>query len=216
MQHCSIKKILVMVSLTLSIICSVFYLCKKVGLCEEPEVISYNPPPFIYGHGICNGGATQETLLYVLDNAITRYTKYVIGDPVIVLWSNDNFWVIFLNCTDNIYTHSKPSDFSSGTFKFTSKKYYCYYNRNYVASGGAADFSFKLSDIQDNGNYLTGSYVDGYPLYVYHPENILFSEDNTQIFAPDVVPVGPSGHTKGGVIANYISSLDEDEEPPNG
>ena len=112
MQHCSIKKILVMVSLTLSIICSVFYLCKKVGLCEEPEVISYNPPPFIYGHGICNGGATQETLLYVLDNAITRYTKYVIGDPVIVLWSNDNFWVIFLNCTDNIYTHSKPSDFS--------------------------------------------------------------------------------------------------------
>lgn len=202
------KKLLVCIVATFGITAMVFSCCKKVGLCASSEnnAIKFSPPPFLVGEGIgAYDNFDHSDILYILDDAITRNTNYN-GGPVIVENYINSFFVGFLTGTptyssstaDFNVNYSVTYEYSKGTLNLS----------NVYSNGGV--LTIQVSQVYEtinNQDYYKSNYSAWYPIAIYNCDNFYFS-NGSLVFSVVDLPIGPVGHSKGGVLSNYIDSVD--------
>ena len=204
------KKLLVCIVATFGITAMVFSCCKKVGLCaSSSSTVPYNPLPLLWGSGIgSSGDYSQSLLLNILDDAITRTYSYESGKPVVIIpYGSGNtlkLRVFFPNQTPTL-----PSDFSVGSsFNIHYGRAYDYltdgtFSSSYTNNNVGIFYSQIFEELNGSLIYKFGVSAQ-YPIYIYN-QSALVDSNGTQIFS-DNVNLGPQGHSKGGVLSNYIDS----------
>ena len=217
-----VRKIVYIIVGILTIILLVFSLCKKVGLCAESSnsPIEFDPLPYIYGNYIGYSDdpnssiANNSRILSCIDTAINNYSGYVDSMGYLVQERNNGgIQVAFFTPDSNgkIVLPDNSSDFTHQiSFTCTTSRL-VYWSNNSVSDVGTS-FLFKPSNAIETINgqtiYKTNTRALGYVLYIHNPQLFVDSEGN-QYFAtsyePDI-PIGPIGHSKGGVLSNYIDS----------
>ena len=207
----------------LTIISLVFTLCKKIGLCAEgSSPILFDPLPYIYGNYIGYSSdpnssiATDTRIQNCIDIAINNYSNYVDSMGYLVQERNNGgIQVAFFSPDQNgkIVLPSYSSDYTRQVVMTCDGSRLVYWSNNSVSDSGTS-FSFKPANAIETINgetvYKTNTRSLGYVLYVHNPQ-LFVDSDGDQYFAaaysPDI-PVGPQGHTKGGILSNYYDSSD--------
>lgn len=210
----------------LTIVSLVLTICHKVGHCAESSQTSipYNPLPLYFGSGIGYSDVIPEsTILNMVDHCITSCPNYVQGTPVVVTpfqeYGNVKVSVFVVNV-------SSPPGVVSDYYSTNLFKFNYIYCETYNSIGGSfnvftnGQFDCKLSEIREqiNGNWVyKQGYLAVYPIYIYNYEN-LYNSNGEQLFAEYGSSTPSIGHTKGGVLANYIDSdelLEDDSQLPS-
>lgn len=210
-----IRKVVYIIVGILTIISLVFTLYKKIGKAASSDsVIFYRGFPLYYGGSIAHADIKPDSFYtQIVDDAINFSDNYISGYPVIVLKlkNSSNFGVCVL--TSSFSSPQMPNTVStSSSFRFTSG-YYLTYNSDGTRIGSSYAYNTYIyyGKVFDNINgtlvYILSDITESYPVYIYNAENFTFS-NGVQIFTKYHENVNPSGHNKGGVLANYQNSFD--------
>lgn len=189
----------------LTIISLVFTIYKKISHAagSETNAIEFNPPPLLVGENIGPYSAYQRSLINsIVDDAINRSG---LGNySCLVLPYQNILWVAFMN--------DRSPEYSLSGFYVYYYKCYEYnlsgsYTREY--SGGQLFIDVPLVYENINGvDYYKGTGQSvSYPVYIRNMDTYFFTSGST-VFTDHSISVGPDGHSKGGVLSNYIDSED--------
>lgn len=204
-----VRKTIYIIVGILTIISLVFSLYKKIShaASSDESPIEHNGLPYLIGPGIGYYDSIDRSfVLNCVDDAIQRAGSVASDHTIIGVPYNGHFAVMFLK-TDPLNIDGSGSNFVLN--------YVVSYD--YIINGGFntfvnnASFTIQVYNVLetiDNHTFYKSSNAH-YPVYLRNPEYFV-NMSGTQIFADSdsEVPVIPDGHSKGGVLANYIDSDD--------
>lgn len=214
-----IRKVVYIIVGILTIISLVFSLYKKIGKAASSDSsIFFNGFPMYVGGKIASADSYNNSIIQIIiDDSIQRFSSYVSGNPIYVTYnsSQNRFIVNHPRISDGVTNATMPNGLSSNNSVIT---FYQWRSFSYDADTGQyltvssnTNQSLNLFSVLENfqGTYLykLNTVTTNYPIYVYNAENLKFS-NGVQIFTKYQENLNPSGHSKGGVLANYQSSFD--------
>lgn len=191
-----VKKTVYIIVGILTIISLVFSLYKKIShaASSDDSVLYVSGFPMFFGGSIADSNSKPDSFyLQILDDAITRKGDYVNGYPVFIYYNGNatsgfNYWVCFPLNYGNQNTNMPDSISSNTSFSIRCSKSFGYYSDGSFfnqSSGTSINITLNpyrvIEIIQGSYAYKGGSAIN-YPVFIYYPENLCFS-NGVQMFS---------------------------------